>query len=342
MAVDVFAGCGGLTAGLKQAGFDVLAGIEIDATAQRVYQLNHPDALLLGDVTKLENADLLNELCLEPGELDLLAGCPPCQGFSTVRTLNGKLGITDPQNDLIFEFSRLVNALRPKAIMLENVPGLATDQRFADFIAKLESLKYQIKYSVLNAAEYGVPQRRRRLIMLAGQYGPIHFARRARIQLTVRDAISGLKPAGQSGDEAHDIPENRDLKTRRLISKIPKNGGSRSALSRWYRLECHKHCKGFKDIYGRMAWDAVAPTLTTGCYNPSKGRFLHPEENRAITIREAALLQTFPRRYQFPAEIGKERLSRLIGNALPPEFVKRHAKAVHRYLRTHSRAKTKK
>ena len=332
-AVDVFAGCGGLTTGLKKAGFQVLGAVEIDAAASSVYSLNHPEVQMFEqDISLLDCAAMLTSLELSKGELDLLAGCPPCQGFSSVRTLNGKKTITDDRNELIFEFLRLAKGLRPKAIMLENVPGLATDSRIEKFSTSLRRLGYSVRFQVLNVADYAGPQRRLRVVLLAGLFGAMEFARPTKARKTVRDAIGSLPSAGQSGDPSHDLSEKRSERIQYLISQIPKDGGSRTDLPSSLQLRCHERCDGFKDVYGRMKWDDIAPTLTTGCFNPSKGRFLHPQENRTITIREAALLQTFPPHYKFPAELGKVALALQIGNALPPEFVRRHGKAVKTYL----------
>lgn len=332
-AIDLFSGCGGLTTGLRKAGFQVLAGVEMERSACAVYRLNHPETHLFdAEISSLSVSAVKRTLGIQKGQLDLLAGCPPCQGFSAVRTLNGKREINDERNDLIFQFLRMVKGLEPKAVMLENVPGLAEDRRLELFVKELEVLGYSVQFQVLNVADYGVPQRRLRVVLLAGKRGRIPFATKAKRTVTVRDAIENLPVAGRSGDAVHDLPENRTARIRKLISSIPKNGGSRTDLPRYLQLECHRRCDGFKDVYGRMAWDDVAPTLTTGCFNPSKGRFLHPEEDRTITIREAALLQTFPRRYKFPAKLGKVALATQIGNALPPEFVKRQALVVKQYL----------
>ena len=209
--------------------------------------------------------------------------------------------------------------------MLENVPGLASDYRFEMFLTKMQNLGYVGDYKILDAYDYGVPQRRRRLIYLAGLGQFIEFAKPTKKKKCVQDAIGRLPSAGKSGDKIHDIPENRTPKIMELIKAIPKNGGSRTDLPMKKQLECHKKCNGFRDVYGRMAWDKPAPTITSGCFNPSKGRFLHPVNNRAITMREAALLQGFPARYKFCATMNKQSLALMIGNALPPEFIRRHA-----------------
>lgn len=332
-AIDLFSGCGGLTLGLKQAGFDVVGAIEIDSLAAETYRLNHPEvSVWQEDIIKLSFEAVKRKFNLRKGELDLVAGCPPCQGFSTMRTLNGKRKIKDERNDLIFEFLRFVKELEPKAVMMENVPGLIEDKRFKKFCKELEALGYILNYGVENAANYGVPQRRRRTILLAGKGFKIEFAEPVKEKRTVADAIKTMPKAGHSGDPLHDRPERRTPEVLIRISKIPQDGGSRTDLSEEEQLACHKKCNGFKDVYGRMAWNKQAPTITSGCTNPSKGRFLHPIENRAITLREAALLQSFPSKYHFPANRAKGDISLMIGNALPPEFIRLHAQSIYRSL----------
>ena len=328
-AIDLFCGCGGLTLGLKQAGFNVIGAVEIDALATETYRMNHPEVQVWEeDITALDTQAAMQKLNLKKGELDLVAGCPPCQGFSTMRTLNGGKKIKDKRNDLIFEFLRFVKDFEPKAIVMENVPGLYKDKRFAKFCKDIEGLGYIPNSGVENAVDYGVPQRRRRTLLLAGKGFKIEFAKKTEKQKTVADAIKNMPKAGKSGDALHDMEEKRSEKVKRLIAMIPKDGGSRTDLPYEEQLECHKKCDGFKDVYGRMAWNKPAPTITSGCTNPSKGRFLHPTENRAITLREASLLQTFPRCYKFPADKGKGDIALMIGNALPPKFIKMHSKRI--------------
>jgi len=338
-ALDLFSGCGGLTVGLKRAGFRVLGAVDVDPLSIKTYKANHKDVTVWEtDIRELEPAEIAAALGLRKRRLDLLAGCPPCQGFSTMRTLNGAFVIDDPRNDLLFEFQRFVEALRPRAVMMENVPGLADDERFAAFCRRMKKIGYLGDHRILNAAEYGVPQRRRRLIYLAGHGMEIPFAEPARRIRTVEDAIGGLPKAGESGDPVHDIPEKRTPRIMELIRRIPKDGGSRTDLPEEYQLDCHRRCNGFKDVYGRMAWGDVAPTITSGCFNPSKGRFLHPEEDRAITMREAALLQGFPRRYKFPTADNKSGVALMIGNALPPPFIAAHGRSIRRALQNRGRA----
>jgi len=332
-AIDLFSGCGGLTLGLKQAGFQVIGAVECNELAVTTYKANHAEIPVWSkDIRRVSVAEVKRKLKLKKGGLDLLAGCPPCQGFSTITTLNGnKRRSMDNRNDLIFEFMRFVRGLRPKAIMLENVPRLKNNWRLKLVLAELRRLGYECNFEILNAADYGVPQRRRRFILVAGRRVDIPFAAPARSKPKVRDAIGSLSKRMKK-HPLHNYKERRSNKVKKRISQIPQNGGSRADLGKRKQLTCHKKFDGFKDIYGRMSWNEVAPTITTGCFNPSKGRFLHPVNNRAITLREAALLQSFPKSYFFSLERGRIAVAEMIGNALPPEFIRRHAVVVSRHL----------
>lgn len=332
-AIDIFSGCGGLSLGLKGAGFAVAAAVEIDRKAQETYRLNHPNVRLYAqDIRELDPAEVLRGAGLKPGELDLLAGCPPCQGFSRLRTKNKRTSVSDDRNNLVEDFLRFIVVMKPKTVMLENVPALAKDARFLKMRRQMHGLGYKTIVHVLDAADYGVPQRRKRLIMLASNVHTPVLAGKARKRVTVRAALKGLAKPDAARDKLHRLGEKRSEAVRDLIALIPKNGGSRSDLPKRYQLDCHKRSDGFSDVYGRMAWDDVAPTITSGCHNPSKGRFLHPSQNRTITLREAAILQGFPRRYKFNVDHGKEGIALMIGNALPPPFIAAHAGALKRGL----------
>jgi len=326
-AVDLFSGCGGLSLGLKDAGYRVLAAVEIDPKAQRTYELNHGDVpLIKGDIRKLSASELFRVTGLRKGQLDLLAGCPPCQGFSTLRARNGKNAAPDARNDLIDEFSRLALALRPKLVMMENVPALAKFDKFKALIENLETAGYTTRVEVLDVSAFGVPQRRKRLILSASRIGNPRLAEPLPVKVTVRQAIAKLKEAGKSGDLLHDsLSTKRSAKVQAIIEAIPRDGGSRHSLPPSLVLACHLNSSGFNDVYGRMRWDDVAPTITSGCGNPSKGRFIHPVENRPITLREAAILQGFPFGYKFDVAHGKESIALMIGNALPPPFIAKHS-----------------
>ncbi|MGY4432828.1 DNA (cytosine-5)-methyltransferase 1 [Bradyrhizobium sp. F1.13.1] len=328
-AIDLFSGCGGLTLGLKNAGVEVIGAIEIDDKAREVYQANHPEVAFLGnDIRDADPIEIMSRLRLRPRELDLLAGCPPCQGFSRIRRKNKRGAKADERNMLIDDFARFVEALLPKNLMLENVPGLADYPRFRAFRQRIERLGYAHEWNVLDVSKFGVPQRRTRLILIASLGKAPKMAEPSGRRVTVRDAIGALPRAGASGDRLHDLPEARSDKVRSLIAAIPKDGGSRSSLPPEMRPACHRDYKGFNDVFGRMAWDDVSPTITSGCSNPSKGRFLHPAEDRAITLREASILQGFPPTYRFNERLGKETLALMIGNALPPPFIRQQALAL--------------
>jgi len=334
-AIDLFCGAGGLTQGLKQAGFDVVGAVENHKTYAETFRLNQTSTTLEEkDILQVDPVEFMSRLGLKEGELDLLAGCPPCQGYSTIGTRNrGKKD--DPRNELVYEVLRFALAFKPKTIMMENVPALANDARLKSLIAQLEEAGYKMDVKVLNMSHFYVPQMRRRMIMLGSRFAPIEvFSQQLdkKEMKTVRDAISFLPKAGESGDILHDVKEKRGERVTRLISMIPKNGGSRTDLGEEEQLDCHKRSSGFKDVYGRMSWDKPAPTMTGGCTNPSKGRFLHPEENRTITLREAALIQTFPKDYKFSYGAGKQGVSMMIGNALPPTFIEFHANNLLKHL----------
>ena len=336
-AIDLFSGAGGLTQGLKQASFNVIGAIESVPTYAESYQMNHPGVKLkISDITKIDPIEYMEELGLKAGELDLLAGCPPCQGYSTIGTRN-RGQRNDPRNELIYEVFRFAIVFQPKTIMMENVPTLDKDTRLKKLIEKLKNIGYHVDHKVLKMSNYGVPQSRRRMVMLASRFSNIEVIRQEINEdqvTTVRDAIAFLPAAGLSNDSLHDTLSNPTEKVKRLIAMIPKDGGSRTDLSEEYQLECHKRTNGFKDVYGRMAWDKPAPTITGGCNNPSKGRFLHPEEDRVITLREAALLQTFPVNYKFSFKSGKAGVATMIGNALPPAFIEFHARNIINYLQS--------
>lgn len=333
-AIDLFAGCGGLTLGLKQAGFKVLGAVEVNDLAAETFRRNHRSTKLWQeDIRALPAIRAARELNLARGELDLLAGCPPCQGFSSVRTLNGKRRATGLNSSLVMEFLRWVRVLRPKAVLVENVPGLARNWRLREFKRSLRKLGYRLSVEVRDAQEFGVPQRRRRMILLAHLDEQPSRVKGLEGSQTVRDAIGSLPNPGKSGDPCHDAPESRQRHVMDLIRSIPRDGGSRSSLGHAKQLACHKKTDGFKDVYGRMKWDSVAPTITGGCVSPSKGRFLHPTQNRAITLREAALLQGFPRRYFISLQQGKGAAAQMIGNAFPPAFARAQATHVSAIIR---------
>lgn len=334
-SIDLFAGAGGLSCGLTAEGFQVCTAVEIDPVSAKSYSLNHKSTnVIVDDISRVSGSQILEQAGLALGELDLLTGCPPCQAFSTLRTRRRKQQLNDPSKELIIEMLRLIRSIQPRAVVVENVPGLADDERFTSFQLGLKQAGYQYTYAILNASNFGIPQRRKRLILIAlrGKEIPLGWSSYQCERRTVRDTIGHLATAGTSGDVLHDIPENRTPAMMSRIKATPKNGGSRRDIPSELQCACHTRIDGFKDVYGRMAWDDISPTITSGCTNPSRGRFLHPEEDRAITLREAALLQAFPPNYQFCLDRGKEHVACQIGNAFPPDMIRPIARVISHEL----------
>lgn len=318
-AIDLFSGCGGLSQGIRSAGFEVIAAFDSDADSITTYKLNHPNTKVFeGDIRNADTAGITKLLGGRP--IHFLAGCPPCQGFSSMRRLNKKRCKRDSRNNLVLEFLRFVRDLKPLTIMMENVPGLVNYTLFKKVFAELQQLGYNPKCQPVKIQEYGVPQRRKRLVLVGSLLGDLDIAKPTGEMITVREVIGHLESTSKTNDRVHQIVKVHTPDVMKRIRATPKNGGSRADVPE-FELECHKNSKvGFRDVYGRMRWDTYSPTITGGCLNPSKGRFLHPEKNRAISAREAALLQTFPENYKFPEDISKSSIALMIGNALPPKF----------------------
>lgn len=332
-AIDLFSGVGGLSEGLRQAGFKTKYAFEIDEVASRSYSINHKEVkVITKDIRKVD----MNEIkaSLQDEKIHLLAGCPPCQGFSTIRRLNKPNPVADERNDLIDEYVRFIKELNPFTFMMENVPGLALSPNFEEAVKELKAIGYIVNYKTVNVKDYGVPQNRKRLVMIGSRLGPIDIAKASNKKVTVRDKIGGLPHPENSSDELHKIFPKHTKRIQDLIRDIPHDGGSRKDLGESRQLECHKKANvGFNDVYGRLRWDDYSTTITGGCLNPSKGRFLHPEQDRCISAREAALLQSFPKNYKFPTDVPISKIALMIGNALPPQFCKIQAINIKKHLK---------
>lgn len=319
-STDLFSGVGGLTAGMHEAGFQTKIAIELEPDAVKGYKMNFPNTeVFQKDIRNISKEEIQEQLGDQP--LHLLAGCPPCQGFSSIRKLNRKASVRDDRNSLVEEYFRMVKELKPLTIMMENVPGLKDYYLFKDIVKRLDDLGYNPKVEVVNVKDYGVPQSRKRLIMVGSLLGNLDIAPATGEKRTVRTEIEHLPPPEKTTDPLQKIVANHTKRIKRQIQLTPKDGGSRKDLPEEYTLECHKkNGVGFNDIYGRLRWDDYSTTITGGCLNPSKGRYLHPEQDRVITPREAAILQSFDPEYKFPLDISKSSLALMIGNALPPRF----------------------
>lgn len=333
VVIDLFSGCGGLTQGLEDAGFKVLAGAEIRRHARETYKANHTGVRVYTDVRKIYCKPFLKAFNLAKGELDLLAACPPCQGFSSIRTRNGEVA-TDERNELIFQVARIVRGLLPKCVLIENVPRLLKDERLARFKEILSNLGYVFSEGVLDAQDYGVPQRRKRMILIAVQqkYGEgIELPSKSATELSVRQIIENLPdPDAIDAPPLHRIRQVLSPLVQKRIEAIKRN---RAELPEELALDCHiNYPSGFRDVYGRMDFDSVSPTITQGCTNPSKGRFVHPSQNRGITIYEAMLLQGFPKNYQFDISLGIGKIASMIGEAFPPPMARAQAVRIRERL----------
>lgn len=344
ISIDLFAGCGGLTEGMHKAGFETKVAVELVDLAARAFELNHVKTTVIKkDIRKIKKKEVIK--ALQGKRPHLLAGCPPCQGFSSIRRLN-RGSVEDHRNDLVLEYLRFVKEHLPYTIMMENVPALLEYDLFKHVVEELKAIGYFVDVEVVNVKNYGVPQSRRRLVMVGSLLAPIKVAKGTFEKVTVRDMISDLESITTTSDPIHKITAKHTEAVMDRIRLTPKNGGSSKDLPQRFQLTCHKkESVGFNDVYGRLRWDDYSTTITGGCLNPSKGRFLHPEEDRVITPREAALLQSFPKDYKFPTDIPKQALALLIGNALPPKFsyiqsqnIEQHLKL---YLKSSDRYKSK-
>jgi DNA (cytosine-5)-methyltransferase 1 len=343
VAVDLFSGGGGLTYGLRQAGFVVSAAVEIEKEAAKTFIKNHPNTILFEDDIRTISGKQLAKTS-PSGVVDFIAACPPCQGFCA---LTSKYGKKDPRNQLVLEVRRIIEEIKPKVFMMENVPGLATKGRslFSEAMEPLRSMGYEIVSDVLELADYGVPQRRKRLVVIGSRIGNIDIPSQTHSRdaskgtarwVTFKDALypnkrGKPKEFGQiikTGD-----PRDYDWHVTRTLSELnkrrlraTKQGRSRASLPVELRPECHKHSNsGFSNVYGRMYLNCPAPTITGGCATLSKGRFGHPISLRTISVREAAILQSFPEDYDFDTRYIDSACG-IIGNALPPLFAEKIAK----------------
>lgn len=341
--VDFFSGCGGTSAGLRQSGMQILMGIDMGRDAAATYELNFPEAhFIRKDIRRVSVSDLAPYLPSQRKRPLLFSACAPCQPFSKQNRCKSE---SDNRASLLDEFHRFVRHFRPDYIFLENVPGVQRVRPFVGpigrFLKLLEELEYEYANDVVDFLDYGVPQTRRRFVLIASLRGPIHLpssthgARDGQPpHSTVKDWIGDLPPI-PAGGHSEKVPNHQAAKLSQLnlkrIASTPE-GGDRRNWPDDLVLPCHQGHKGHTDVYGRLQWNGPARTLTTRCVSLSNGRFGHPTQNRALSLREAASLQTFPREFLFEGSFAS--MAKQIGNAVPVLLARRFGEAIN----AHSRA----
>lgn len=335
-SVDLFCGAGGLTHGFVLEGLPVKAGIDLDPICRFPYENNNDALFIEKDVSKI-TADELSGLYGD-ADIKILAGCAPCQPFSTYTQRYSNDG--DHKWGLLYEFARLVEGVMPDIVTMENVPTVAKHSVFEDFVKALEKKGYQVWHDVIDSSQYGVPQTRRRMVLLASLHGKIEMVEPTHKKpKTVRQAIGRLRSieAGESAprDKLHTAASLSDKNLYRI--RVSKPGGTWRDWPEDLVADCHRESSGrtYPSVYGRMEWDKPAPTMTTQCFGFGNGRFGHPEQDRAISLREAAILQSFPRNYKFlnrDEDMGFKSLGRLIGNAVPVELGRAIARSIKQHI----------
>ena len=337
-AIDLFCGAGGLTHGFVKEGIPVNAGFDLDPACQYPYQHNNGAVFIERDICDLETNEI--EEFFTPGTIRVLAGCAPCQPFSTYSQRYDTKA--DGKWRLLFEFERLTKGVLPDIVTMENVPSIVKNEVFDCFVKSLINMDYSVWHGVVDCAAYGVPQTRKRMVLLASLHGPIMLIdplKDEKRYKTVRQAIGrlGALRAGESSpkDNLHISSTLSKLNLARIKASNP--GGTWRDWPRRLIADCHRVDSGrtYPSVYGRMEWDKPAPTITTQCFGFGNGRFGHPEQDRAISLREAAILQGFPRSYKFVPpgeEVFFKTIGRLIGNAVPVDLGCAIAKSILRHI----------
>jgi DNA (cytosine-5)-methyltransferase 1 len=343
--VDLFCGVGGMTHGFVKEGFNVVAGIDLDLSCKYAFEKNNKATFLHKDIEKEVTAEEVIKL-YPKNDVKILVGCAPCAPFSKYTNRKSE----DAKWKLLYSFARLIKGVQPEVVSMENVPQLEKHSVFDDFVEALEVEGYHVSWSLVDCTHYGIPQTRTRLVLFASKLGDIEIIKRTHFpnrMKTVRQVIGNLEPieAGQASlkDPLHRARRLSELNAERIRNTPP--GGSWKDWADELVLKCHKAetGKSYGSVYGRMRWDEPAPTMTTHCGGIGNGRFGHPEQHRAISLREAALFQTFPKSYNFinpETELLSSTLSRHIGNAVPVRLGRIIARSINQHLETYRASST--
>lgn len=342
LAVDLFCGIGGLTYGLQSAGITVSAGIDFDKSCKYAFEKNCNTNFIHEDIQNISEKTI-NNLFLN-SHIKILAGCAPCQPFSSYTYSQDKN--IDERWKLLYEFGRLIKQSNPTIVTMENVPTLLNFKKapvFFDFINLLKERNYFVWYKVIYAPDYGIPQKRKRLVLLASQLGEIELlppTHKPENYVTVKDAIGKLKKINSGEYDENDFIHKSSKLSDKNLERIKQSKQGGSWKRDWtddLKLTCHISEKGktYVSIYGRMKWNEPSPTMTTFCTGIGNGRFGHPEQDRAISLREAAILQSFPLNYKFAENIETlnfSKTSKHIGNAVPPKLGEIIGKSIIKHL----------
>jgi DNA (cytosine-5)-methyltransferase 1 len=340
--VDLFCGVGGLTHGFVKANFNVVAGIDFDISCKHAYEKNNSAPFIHADLTKHSPQEIAN--LFPKGSIKILAGCAPCQAFSTYTQGNKK----NDKWKLLYSFGNIIKTIQPDVVSMENVPNLLVYKNgkvFQDFLNVLKNNNYFISYHIVDAKDYGVPQRRKRLILFASKFGKIKLIKKTHTGKkikTVKKAIGHLPKINAGEFCKQDMLHRSKALSPLNLSRIraTKQGGGWKQWDKKLILECHKKESGksYGSVYGRMSWNKVSPTLTTQCTGYGNGRFGHPTQDRAISLREATILQSFPKRYDFIKSkegFKPSIIERHIGNAVPPRLGYIIAKTIKEHIKQH-------
>lgn len=326
--VDLFCGVGGLTCGLKQAGLSVVAGFDNDQTCEYTYSANNGTTFHCRNIREVKPEEI--NACYSMDAKKILVGCAPCQPFSTMsyKRFKNSSRELDEKYDLLSEFERLVKGVRPIIVSMENVPEIRNSNVYKSFVAMLQEEGYYTDGGeVVYCPDYGIPQNRHRFVLLASRLGEIHLlpATHDRKKVNIKASIENLPPvaAGETcpTDRLHRAAGLAPINLKRIQASVP--GGTWKDWPEELRCKCHRQDSGktYTSVYGRMSWDKIGPTMTTQFFCYGTGRYGHPEQDRALTLREGALLQTFPEKYEFfppdTVDYCMNDVARHIGNAVP-------------------------